>query len=643
MSWLDDVPIERKLRLAMLITSMLALLVACGVFLTVEYIGYRRNAVQLVTTVARLTAENSTAAIAFADRPGAQQLLEALRAEPQIVAASLYDERGELFAMYSEVGGDVPEKLTFATPASTVFFSGHVHGVQPVAENGRRLGTLYVKVSLRLMYERMQMYALMVLGVMAASFVVAWLVASSLQRTISRPILELVETASAVANGSGYSLRARHYSRDELGRLTLAFNAMLERTEALVEKVAQARDQAVAASRAKDEFLAALSHELRTPLNPVLMLASDAAANPALPAAVREDFARIAKHVTLEARLIDDLLDLTRITRGKLALELRTCDVNTILRDALATVSADVDAKKLTLRVDLGATVHQVRGDAVRLQQVFWNVLKNAVKFTPAGGHIDVATCVATPATGIIITVSDSGIGMTPVEIEKAFEAFSQGEHGENGGGHRFGGLGLGLAITRTLLELHGGSIAALSRGRDQGATFVIELPLYGGASSDSTAVTAGGEKTVSPVGGSRPPVADSPASNTAVLVVEDHGATRMTLAHLLTRRGFHVVTAATLAEARKRAEERAFDLIISDIGLPDGSGYTFMSEYRSRRPGVPGIALSGYGMEDDVARSQAAGFAAHLIKPLDVKTLDDAIARVLPRGAARSNVGETR
>ena len=237
-----------------------------------------------------------------------------------------------------------------------------------------------------------------------------------------------------------------------------------------------ARDKALAASRAKDDFLAALSHELRTPLNPVLLLASDAAENPDLPAEIRAQFATIRNNVELEARLIDDLLDITRITHGKLRLNKQSVEVSAVLREAIATVRGEIDEKQITLHLQLAAHPAAMQGDSVRLQQIFWNVLKNAVKFTPAGGSVTVKTQVEQDK--ISVHIIDTGIGMTPQEIAHIFTAFSQGEHATTQGIHRFGGMGLGLAISKMLAEMHDGVIYATSRGRDQGATFSIELPL---------------------------------------------------------------------------------------------------------------------------------------------------------------------
>jgi CheY-like chemotaxis protein len=319
--------------------------------------------------------------------------------------------------------------------------------------------------------------------------------------------------------------------------------------------------------------------------------------------------------------LIDDLLDLTRIARGKLALELQPRDAHAILQDALATVRVELAEKQIGLKLNLAADRSVVLGDDVRLQQVFWNVLKNAVKFTPQGGQITIETRTRAESGHVTVEVTDTGIGMTTVELERAFDAFSQGDHAESGGSHRFGGIGLGLTISRMLVELQKGTIRASSAGRGYGSTFVIEFPL---------ASTEEGKDDAAPVREIPPsvPLAREArgSARRRVLLVEDHEPTRATLALLLNRRSFDVVTAGCLAEARTLAEQGEFDLLISDIGLPDGSGYDLMTNLRDRR-GLKGIALSGYGMEQDIARSQAAGFVAHLTKPVRVKSLESALA----------------
>ena len=397
----------------------------------------------------------------------------------------------------------------------------------------------------------------------------------------------------------------------------------------------RARDEAVAASRAKDDFLAALSHELRTPLNPVLLLASAAAGNPLLPPAVRDDFELIRKNVALEARLIDDLLDLTRITRSKLQLEMNRWDLHSVLQDALANVKAELLEKRLQLVVDCVASDSIVRGDSVRLQQILWNILKNAVKFTPEDGKITVET--VSTSQLLIIKITDTGIGLIPDEIDRVFQAFSQGEHALPGANlHRFGGLGLGLTISKMLVELHHGKIQAFSAGRDLGATFVVELPLWrdptGEPIESKNDATGRRANSLHPLGSSETRSPFRAASiRRRILLVEDHAPTRLTLLHLLKCRNFEVTPASSATEAHRLAVANEYDLIISDVGLPDRNGYELMAEVRLLQPGLAGIALSGYGMEEDLNRSQAAGFSVHLVKPITIGVLEEAIARVLP------------
>jgi len=408
---------------------------------------------------------------------------------------------------------------------------------------------------------------------------------------------------------------------DRFGRIVGASNITrdITRQKQDEEELERAHHEALAASRAKDDFLAALSHELRTPLNPVLLLASEAAQDTSLPEPLRDKFDIITKNVSLESRLIDDLLDLTRITRGKLTLKLVNVDVHAVLEDALTVVRPDIEQKKIALDLDLAGSQPVICGDGVRLQQVFWNVLKNAVKFTPEAGRITVTTRLEADRR-LAIEIQDSGIGMTAAEVNRIFEPFSQGDHVGKGGSHRFGGLGLGLAISRRLIELHSGNIVASSEGRDRGATFRIELPL----------VAEGDVPTKAPRRKrSTEPGALQLANRARILLVEDHEPTRTALTQLLQRRRYLVVAAGSVQEARQHADREAFDLLISDIGLPDGNGNDLMAELRKRQ-GLQGIALTGYGMEEDIARTRNAGFGAHLTKPVRAQSLDEALVAVL-------------
>jgi signal transduction histidine kinase len=400
-------------------------------------------------------------------------------------------------------------------------------------------------------------------------------------------------------------------------------NELEARVQERTAELTRANKEAMAASRAKDDFLAALSHELRTPLNPVLLLASDSAENPELPAEIRAQFATIRNNVELEARLIDDLLDITRITHGKLLINMEWVDVHAVLKEAIATVQSEFDQKQITLTLRLSKEQAVTKGDAVRLQQIFWNVLKNAVKFNSQGGKIMVETSIFAEGKKIAVKIIDTGIGLTGHEINRIFDAFSQGDHAGNEDSHRFGGLGLGLTISRMLVELHSGGIQVTSAGRGHGAAFVIELPLaQANKQNASSAPPDFSAKNGSPDGSKK-------KLGLRILLVEDHEPTRTALSHLLTRRDFKVMAATSVAEARALARQENFDLVVSDIGLPDGNGYTLMSELR-KDFGLKGIALTGYGMEQDVLRGQNAGFVAHLTKPVRMESLEKALSEVI-------------
>ncbi len=380
------------------------------------------------------------------------------------------------------------------------------------------------------------------------------------------------------------------------------------------------RDEALRASRAKDEFLATLSHELRTPLNPILLIASDAVHDRTLAEETRESFDTIRRNVELEARLIDDLLDLTSIVRGKLTIRRELRDLHAILGDAIAAAQPTFIENGITLKLALGARQAGLMADGLRIAQILINLLKNAAKFTPRGGTVTVET-LREPDGTLVVHIVDSGIGLTAAELERVFDAFEQGEHAREHSTHRFGGLGLGLAIAQRLAQLHGGNITAASAGRDQGACFTLRLPGSSLADSDAAGSAVGAHPAA-------PEAAR--AAGARILLVEDHEGTRHTLQRLLEKRNYRVMAAGSIAEARACAAQARFDIVVSDLGLPDGDGTVLMAELRSQH-GLPGIALTGFGMDADIARCREAGFVAHLTKPIGVDALDDALRRVAP------------
>lgn len=379
------------------------------------------------------------------------------------------------------------------------------------------------------------------------------------------------------------------------------------------ENLRSAKEAAESASRAKDNFLAALSHELRTPLAPVLMSAAALRGDARLPDDARGEMAMIERNISLEARLIDDLLDLTRIARGKLKLRAEHCDAHSLLTYAVEIVRDEADSKQVGIELALAARRSGLIGDPARLQQVFWNLLKNAVKFTPAGGSIQIKTRDA-DSERLVVEVTDTGIGFEPAASERVFEPFEQAGR-END--HRFGGLGLGLAIARAIVDLHGGVIRAGSGGPGQGATFTVELT--GAIEPPSGLMELGGAERSGPDG----------MPSLRLLVVDDHEPTLAVLMRLLTRAGHEVTPASSVASALAAAENRNLDAVISDLGLPDGTGLELIAKLREREPGLRSIALSGYGTEEDLLRSREAGFTTHLIKPVDFEQLRQALRDV--------------
>lgn len=390
----------------------------------------------------------------------------------------------------------------------------------------------------------------------------------------------------------------------------------LERLQTETEMV-HARQQAEASSMAKDKFIAVLSHELRTPLTPVLATVSTLASDPTLPDAVRSDIDLIRRNVELEARLIDDLLDLSRITSGKLRLQMEAVDLGVAIQQASETCRPFIDDKKLELVCELPPQSLYVEADPARLQQVLWNLLRNATKFTPRNGRITVRLMeVPGNADRVQLQVQDTGRGISSDFQARIFDAFEQGSAEVP---REFGGMGLGLAITKAILEMHHGSIQVSSDGVNKGATFTIELPKV-------IPVTVQAEST--PSNCLAP--ADVPLK---LLVVEDHEDTALVLIRLLKSRGYAVQAVNNVKDALELVERESFDVVVSDIGLPDASGYELMTEVRARYGDkIKGVAMSGFGMDEDIRKSREAGFSDHIVKPLNITQLNAAIRKAAGR-----------
>jgi len=376
------------------------------------------------------------------------------------------------------------------------------------------------------------------------------------------------------------------------------------------------RQELIGANAAKDQFLALLSHELRSPLSPVIAMVGELEAELPDSRPVREALEVVRRNVELEARLIDDLLDVTRIAKGKLQLSFEPICVHQTLQRAYEICREEIAAKNLEAEFHLRATQTHVEGDPARLQQVFWNLIKNSVKFTPEKGRITIETL--NPAPGKLeVRVIDTGIGIDPEKIDKIFNAFEQGQTEIT---RRFGGLGLGLAISKALIDAHQGKIRVESAGKDHGTTFSLEL--------NTVVMPAGvdGESKDQPIRAERELAV---ARHRRVLLVDDHHDTCIGMKRMLERRGYEITIAHSADQAVEKVRTQDFDLLISDIGLPDRSGYDLMREVRLKKE-LPGIALSGFGTEQDVSQARAAGFSEHLTKPINFERLERTIQNLL-------------
>ena len=420
--------------------------------------------------------------------------------------------------------------------------------------------------------------------------------------------------------------------RDEGGRITAWVGINLDITDR--KRIEAELKEAEAANRAKDEFLAVLSHELRTPLTPVLATMSWLEAKGDLPAELRDEIASLRRNVEMEARLIDDLLDLTRIARGKIELHHEVMDAHAALRNALEICQTEIESKEIEVTLSLWAKRHHVWADPARMQQVFWNLIKNAAKFTPKGGRITLRTRNVAEGQGpgeskqgtagappslshapcplpLVIEVVDTGIGIEGEAMGRIFKAFEQGDRATS---RQFGGLGLGLTISKALVDMHGGRLTAISAGKGRGSSFTVELET----------MPVERERPVKPPAA----VETNAKKGFRILLVEDHEDTLRIMAKLLRSFGYTVKTANTMTAALEVGGREDFDLLVSDLGLPDGSGLDVMRELKASK-GLRGIALSGFGMDEDLRRSKEAGFEQHLVKPVNFQALESLIKRL--------------
>jgi nitrogen-specific signal transduction histidine kinase/CheY-like chemotaxis protein len=408
---------------------------------------------------------------------------------------------------------------------------------------------------------------------------------------------------------------------------TVGFAMDLTEVKRAQQALREAKESAEAANRLKDEFLATVSHELRTPLNAILGWAQLLSAEGAGAEDAAQGIETILRNARAQAQLIEDLLDISRVVSGKLRLEARAVDLGAVVQAAVESVALAAEAKGVELVRDVpAAEPAEVWGDPDRLQQVAWNLLSNAIKFTGSGGAIRV--CVSRDGRYVRLSVSDSGEGIDPEFLPYAFERFRQADASLT---RKHGGLGLGLSIVKSLVEMHGGTVRAESEGAGRGATFTVILPLRSGAGKASAAA-AGGTR-----GGATPAAAGTGVQvsleGVRVLVVDDDADARELVRHILAGQRAEVVVAATVARALEVMRSQRVDVLVSDLAMPEGDGYDLIravrelpTQYGGR---VPAVALSALVRPAERERALAAGYNVHLPKPVDAVVLASVVGKL--------------
>ncbi len=635
----SHLPIRLKLIAMILTTCAAAVILASLGYLVIDYYQTREELERDLHAQAELILQNSLAALEFDDADAARDTLNTLTSKPNIRVACLYQRDAHLFAGYRQ-DGETEVCPPRAMPEGTRFGTESVQLSRDGSDDGKRFGSVLLRSDLAALARRGRAQLLIVGVLLVLALAVAVLLSSRLQAVVSDPLISLSSTAGEVTRRGDYSLRATRTTDDELGDLVDAFNRMLERIEVRETELSQANEdlrREVAerrraeqeraellvrereANRLKDEFLATLSHELRTPLNAILgwtkLLRANAVPSPSIDRALE----KVERNAQVQSRLIEDLLEVSRIVSGKLRLDYRPFDLIALCNTAVDSMRPAAESRGVAIERHFERASMPTSGDPDRLQQVIWNLLSNAVKFTPSGGRVSIAARRAGAVDEIV--VSDTGIGIDAAFLPNVFESFRQADASTT---RAHGGLGLGLSIVKQLVALHGGEVIAESAGKDRGASFTVRLPVRSA------------ERRRDEMSGASLDDVKGRLEGRDILVVDDDLDTRELLVSALEGAGGHVRSAASASEALALARHRAPEAVLSDIGMPGEDGYAFMRaltrELGDQAPRVR-LALSAFAAPADREQALSVGFQRHVAKPVDphalIKLLEEMLAGV--------------
>jgi signal transduction histidine kinase len=603
-----------KISLLTTVVSGAAILATSLALSASQYLLLRRQTLGALASQAPIVAMNSSAPLAFSDRASAQDALSAFASLPAVAAATMYDAKEAAFATYVRRGGAQPPPLE--NLHESLISQSWRRELVPIAQKGERLGTLEVVYDLEELRENF--WYMLGFSTALAAFAVALvlLVSLRLRRSLLAPVDALSRTARTVSATKNYAQRAPRLSDDEIGEFADVFNQMLEQIQKQDLDLQASRQEALRASRLKDEFLATLSHELRAPMAPIVGWAQVLKLGVPDPARIAQGAEVIERNARAQNKIIEDLLDMSRIVSGKIKLDVHNLDLADVAARAIETLAAAAAQKGIAIEQDLPRGVALLSGDPYRLQQVIWNLLSNAVKFSSSGARVAIA--LRRGPGDVELSVRDSGPGIEPEFLPHVFERFRQADSSTT---RTHQGLGLGLAIAQQLAELHGGTLTVASAGLGHGATFTLTLPIV----SLHMAAAAPALPAATPNS------LDTPLHGLRVMLVDDDADTRGVIKDVLELAGATVSACDCAAAVLDGIDAFAPDVLISDIAMPVLDGYALMRRVRDGGGhfcGIPAIALTAFAGEEDQRRAHAAGFCEHVSKPVDIESLIGAVRR---------------
>ena len=620
--WFHSQPIHRKLVLTSMVKTTLVLVLAMVVLLAMDTYRFQTGARADVTTLTEMVSENLRAALAFGDQAATNETLSTLRLRQPVQRGCAYNTAGALVAQYSRGGFSCPSSPP--GPPDRYTLSATI----PVVNKGDLVGYVYVDRDWAALRQRLVTAGSASLGILVIAAGLMLVVSSRLHRNISRPITELATAASRMGRDNEFKMPPIKSVDDEVGQLVTAFRAMADRVRSINEDLSRSNaalrreiedrrmieqereallEREREANRMKDEFLATVSHELRTPLNAIVGWSQILVATEPDSATVAKAAASLHRNAQAQARVIDDLIDISRIVTGKLRVVAEPLDLRGVVETAVEAMRTASDVARVSLIVSMPAAPCMMKGDQDRLRQIVLNLLSNAIKFAPGGV---VRLTLSREASQLRLTVSDTGVGIAPEFQAHVFDRFRQADSSIT---REHGGLGIGLAVVKELVELHGGAIHVHSGGRGTGATFSALFP------------------SIQAVQSVDPPEDRAPSlRGVSVLAVDDNADSLEVMKAILSEAGADFSIATSGPEALQAWRDRPSDVVLCDLAMPGMSGFQLLAQIREldSRAGrvTPAIAVTAHASEEQIARSAQAGFQNHVSKPFDNSQLVRAI-----------------